>query len=426
MNPCIFLSHRSTDKEIADMLRDFLVGVGIPNELIFCSSLPGNDVVQRIALEVKKHLQNSVVNICILSHDYYESAYCLNEAGIIWFQEKDTIIIALPEIESSNLYGFFSLTDNKLRRLNSTSDIASIYDIVRCSIGAKQASGAVTDGAIQKLISRYTKYIDARTVAMQNNAVERKGGIDLLTAEKTEQIIGEEKQKFIELIDQNLLKAKTLLPITLKYALRSSLITKSLNEVHVDRFVSEFHIDRFDANNQAAVKISRMLSGQASSACKEIIVPFSHSYRNELNEYEYSVLDGNTQHPMMYSFDKKNNIEMIRIGLPNKAKKSFNILLSIEDNSCVPSFCDENKVQAFLVDPNLLFSNWDYTQILFHSNDERIKNRIGRLFFVSRNNYSWEHIDDKSFDSKGVLQFEISADDMEEYKDCICVVLLER
>lgn len=53
MNPCIFLSHRSTDKEIADMLRDFLVGVGIPNELIFCSSLPGNDVVQRIALEVK-------------------------------------------------------------------------------------------------------------------------------------------------------------------------------------------------------------------------------------------------------------------------------------------------------------------------------------------------------------------------------------
>ena len=216
------------------------------------------------------------------------------------------------------------------------------------------------------------------------------------------------------------------MPITLKYALRSSLITKSLNEVHVDRFVSEFHIDRFDANNQAAVKISRMLSGQASSACKEIIVPFSHSYRNELNEYEYSVLDGNTQHPMMYSFDKKNNIEMIRIGLPNKAKKSFNILLSIEDNSCVPSFCDENKVQAFLVDPNLLFSNWDYTQILFHSNDERIKNRIGRLFFVSRNNYSWEHIDDKSFDSKGVLQFEISADDMEEYKDCICVVLLER
>ena len=101
-------------------------------------------------------------------------------------------------------------------------------------------------------------------------------------------------------------------------------------------------------------------------------------------------------------------------------------MLSIEDNSCEPSFCDENKVQAFLADPNLLFSNWDYTQISFYSNDERVKNRIGRLFFVSRNSFSWEHIDDKSFDSKGVLQFEISADDMEEYKDCICVVLLER
>lgn len=40
----IFISHRTTDKEVADMLLDFLSGTGIPRENIFCSSLPGNDI----------------------------------------------------------------------------------------------------------------------------------------------------------------------------------------------------------------------------------------------------------------------------------------------------------------------------------------------------------------------------------------------
>ena len=40
--------------------------------------------------------------------------------------------------------------------------------------------------------------------------------------------------------------------------------------------------------------------------------------------------------------------------------------------------------------------------------------------------FTWEQIEDKSFDSKGVLRFEVTADDMKEYKDCLIVVLLER
>ncbi len=64
--------------------------------------------------------------------------------------------------------------------------------------------------------------------------------------------------------------------------------------------------------------------------------------------------------------------------------------------------------------------------MVFYSDDEHIRNRIGRLFFVNKNSYTWEQIEDKSFDSKGVLRFEVTADDMKEYKDCLIVVLLER
>ena len=41
---------------------------------------------------------------------YYQSAYCLNEAGILWYQDDVPVIpIALPEINSSNMYGFLCL-----------------------------------------------------------------------------------------------------------------------------------------------------------------------------------------------------------------------------------------------------------------------------------------------------------------------------
>ncbi len=129
----IFISHRSTDKDIADMLVDFFAGTGIPRESVFCSSLPGNDINERISDEVKTALKNSAVNIAILSHDYYQSAYCLNEAGVLWYEEVPVIPIALPEINSSNMYGFLN-NEYKLRRLDCDTDISYIYDTVNENI----------------------------------------------------------------------------------------------------------------------------------------------------------------------------------------------------------------------------------------------------------------------------------------------------
>lgn len=44
----IFISHRSTDKDIADILVDFFCGTGVARNTIFCSSLPGNDINEKI------------------------------------------------------------------------------------------------------------------------------------------------------------------------------------------------------------------------------------------------------------------------------------------------------------------------------------------------------------------------------------------
>ena len=59
----VFISHRSTDKAIADMLVDFLTGTGVPKTSFFCSSLPGNDINEKISAEVKAALKDSILNI---------------------------------------------------------------------------------------------------------------------------------------------------------------------------------------------------------------------------------------------------------------------------------------------------------------------------------------------------------------------------
>ncbi len=163
MTPIIFISHRSIDADIADMLKDYLVTTGIPNNYFFCSSLPGNDVNSVISREVKEKIANSSVNIAILSSSYYESAYCTNEAGIIWLQDPEVpaVVIGLPEVDHTNMHGFLS-GDYKLRRLDDLGDVSAIYETIQKAVGTPASSITVATAAGQKLIVRYKEFIAQR------------------------------------------------------------------------------------------------------------------------------------------------------------------------------------------------------------------------------------------------------------------------
>ena len=155
----LFISHRSTDKEFADIFTDFLLRCGIKSDHIFCSSLPGNDVKIDIPVEIKRNLQMSVVNVVLLSADYYKSTYCANEAGIIWYLDVPKIIIALPEINENIMEGFLN-SDNKIRRLDIQYDILAISDII---------SPLFSDFIIPvtKLSSNASKLVEAYKTALQ-------------------------------------------------------------------------------------------------------------------------------------------------------------------------------------------------------------------------------------------------------------------
>lgn len=178
----IFISHRSTDKDIADMLVDFFSGTGIPREAVFCSSLPGNDINLKISNEVKAALKGSAVNIAILSHDYYQSAYCLNEAGVLWYEDVPVIPIALPEINSNNMCGFLN-NEYKLRRLDSDTDVSYIYDIVCKTVFTQQVKASIITYENNKIRARYTEWIKTREVPKQSSVASHSVDVSEITTD---------------------------------------------------------------------------------------------------------------------------------------------------------------------------------------------------------------------------------------------------
>ena len=158
----IFISHRSSDGAIADALFDFFVATGISRDKIFCSSLPGNDVKEKISVEVRETMKNSCLNIAILSDEYYKSAYCLNEAGILWFQDIPVIPIALPEIQPTDMIGFLN-DDYKIRRLDNADDLAYIYDTACAASTSNQAKASVVTAETRKIILKYQQLISSQS-----------------------------------------------------------------------------------------------------------------------------------------------------------------------------------------------------------------------------------------------------------------------
>ena len=111
-NKNVFISHSSANKEIAEHLSAYLIRIGVNEKNIFCSSIIGQGVAngEKLNDAIEKAIRKSKLIVFLLSRDFLDSSYCMEELGAGWYlnQHQGAICfyLVLPDMELSDLSGF--------------------------------------------------------------------------------------------------------------------------------------------------------------------------------------------------------------------------------------------------------------------------------------------------------------------------------
>ncbi len=107
-SPKIFISHASKDKDYVSCIVKLLEYIGLRQEQLFCSSVPGYDIPldEDIYDYLRQQFQEYNLHvILVLSDNYYQSVACMNEMGAAWVLRNDYTTILLPGFEFKKIEG---------------------------------------------------------------------------------------------------------------------------------------------------------------------------------------------------------------------------------------------------------------------------------------------------------------------------------
>ncbi|MDE5629998.1 MAG: toll/interleukin-1 receptor domain-containing protein [Bacilli bacterium] len=115
----VFISHSSKDEEFVIKLEQLFELLGVDHDNIFCSSIEGQGVKHGNKIEeaVRNEIIEDKILIYIISKNFFDSNYCLNELGAGWIlsdsriQNKHLFHIKLPDISFDDIKGFISSGD---------------------------------------------------------------------------------------------------------------------------------------------------------------------------------------------------------------------------------------------------------------------------------------------------------------------------
>lgn len=291
----IFISHQHKDKKFAEIIKDFMLKIEVPNEDIFCSSSDGSAVNTNFHYEIKEKLKSSNLNFVLLSNNYYKSYYCNNEAGIIWFLDKERVIVGLDEINIDNMKGFLDST-NMIRRLSSRDDFFAIAKILKKIFPNVTDDVTAVNYAVKKALEEYnTEIIKNENKVQVNETLEvlRENEIDTLIRNK--KILDSELITLQYFIDSNY---NFLHNCDIKFNewLKKNNIVLQFNETNMDLLVDsnicEVHRKSFD-DFYIELKLEHFRNLQSlSKSSKQIIKEAVTKHMNKIihNENKLDIL----------------------------------------------------------------------------------------------------------------------------------------
>jgi len=102
----LFISHAADDKPLVKAFVGVVEsGIGVPPQVIFCSSLKGQGIKPGIEFKdsIREHLDDATCVIALITPNFYSSAFCMCELGGVWLQAKSFIPVIVPPLTLTDL-----------------------------------------------------------------------------------------------------------------------------------------------------------------------------------------------------------------------------------------------------------------------------------------------------------------------------------
>lgn len=141
----VFISHSTANKNIAEQLSSHIEKLGINSNSIFCSSIIGQGVNgdEKLNEKIFHSLAKAKILVYLLSYDFLNSSYCMEELGVGWFlsqkRKAHCFYLVLPDVELTDLHGFVNSKIDKFLFLDEAhKDDMSIFSEGVCRVMRKR------------------------------------------------------------------------------------------------------------------------------------------------------------------------------------------------------------------------------------------------------------------------------------------------
>ncbi|UYY99650.1 TIR domain-containing protein [Peribacillus frigoritolerans] len=155
----IFISHSSKDEIFCTAFVDFLEGIGIPEDMILYTSSPRHGIPgdENIFKYLRNHIAEGITVFYMLSDNYYQSPYCLNEMGAAWITQNDFSTFLLPNFTE----GIKGVIDSDIKAYT----LSVPYDLISLKAKlTKQFNLKVSDGKFEDLKSKLLNSVSVKEI----------------------------------------------------------------------------------------------------------------------------------------------------------------------------------------------------------------------------------------------------------------------
>ena len=179
----IFISHANKDKEYVLKLVELLDYMGLNQNQVFCSSLPGYDIP--VGADIFSCLRDQFYEynlhvFFVHSKNYYKSAVSLNEMGAAWVIRNDYTSFLLPDFGFGEMTGVVDSKSIAIKLDNDEVEVKDklnqLYEAIVSEFGLTKKTNIIWE---QKR-DRFIREVKEIVVTSENKQQEQGDDIDLL------------------------------------------------------------------------------------------------------------------------------------------------------------------------------------------------------------------------------------------------------